>query len=435
VPRTQTAILVFAVAAALAVAVSAVIAYEGLRTAFEREFRGRLAHVADIAASQLSAEDADDVRRMGAESGGFFALQAQLDIIASVTRFRNLAFVDTAGITMYDVMLDEPGLLVRSPYDSLAHDALVQALNGTPSIVTLKRAGGETRARFTPVQPGRQGPVIGVLVAESVPTWEAELAGLRKRLALTAGLSLAAIAVLAGFLMRTVARRATLERRLSRSENLAAMGRLTATLAHEIKNPLAIIRGSARRLGRMEPAAERLAESVVEEVDRLTRTVSRYLQFARAEELEEAGGGDLAAALASTLDLLEGEFRSRRCTLEREGLNVPAPVRLDPESLKQVVLNLVLNSLEAIPEGGLVRIVLAVRAEHAEFAISDDGPGMPPELLERLGEPFVTTKAQGTGLGVFMARRLVEGAGGALEIASEPGHGTTVTVRLPLSSS
>ena len=228
------------------------------------------------------------------------------------------------------------------------------------------------------------------------------------------------------------ARQLALERRLSRAENLAAMGSLTATLAHEIKNPLAIIRGSARRLGKLEPEAERMAESVVEEVDRLGRTVSRYLQFARSQ-VHEAGQGDATAALVATLDLLEGEFRARRCSLEREGLNVPARVRMEPESLKQVSLNLVLNALEALPEGGFVRVVLVVNEHDAEIRVQDNGPGIAPDVLRRVGEPFFTTKPQGTGLGLFLSRRSVEGAGGKLRVASRAGEGTTVILRPPLA--
>jgi signal transduction histidine kinase len=234
--------------------------------------------------------------------------------------------------------------------------------------------------------------------------------------------------------MSATGRQLALERRLKRAENLAAMGTLSATLAHEIRNPLAIIRGSARRLGKLEPEAERMADSVVEEVDRLGRTVSRYLQFARGQAQEE-GQGDLSAALSATLDLLEGKFRERRCTLERDGLHVPARVRLEPDSLKQLSLNLVLNALEALPEGGFVRVVLVVADHHAEVRVEDDGPGIAPEVLRRVGEPFFTTKPQGTGLGLFLARRDVEGAGGKLRVTSKPGEGTTVSVRLPLARS
>ena len=105
----------------------------------------------------------------------------------------------------------------------------------------------------------------------------------------------------------------------------------------------------------------------------------------------------------------------------------------EPEALKQVSLNLVLNALEALPEGGIVRVALVVGERDAEIRVQDDGQGIAPELLDRVGEPFFTTRPQGTGLGLFLARRAAEGAGGTLRVESRPGEGTTVTLKLPLA--
>jgi len=432
VPRTRTLTLLFAVSAALVTALTAVLAYQGLRLAFVREFDARLAKVATIAATQVSPEDEAEIRKLGAESGGYFALQAQLDMLRAVTGFENLALVDRTRATLYDVELGEQGLLEPSPYDSLAHGALAAALAGRPTSASFRRGASEFRAAFAPVREGRI--VTGVLVVEAHPSWAPELQQLRRRLALIGLVSVAAIAVLTVFLLRSTTREMSLERRLTRSENLAAMGRLTATLAHEIKNPLAIIRGSARRLGKLEPEAQRLADSVIEEVDRLVRTVGRYLQFARGD-----GGssetGDLVAATVATLDLLEGEFQARHCALVRSGLEGMAAVRLDPETLKQVGLNLVLNALEVLPEGGTVHVGLSRRGARVELSVRDDGPGIPADVLPRLGQPFFTTKAKGTGLGLFLVRRLVEGAGGSLALASPPEGGATVTITLPVVES
>jgi signal transduction histidine kinase len=178
-----------------------------------------------------------------------------------------------------------------------------------------------------------------------------------------------------------------------------------------------------------------MADFVVEETDRLSRTVARYLEFARGSG---AGGpegaaeaGDAVAALEATLELLEGELRAREVALERAGRLETAPVALDNESLKQLYLNLILNALEAMPRGGHLVVDLAERAGRIEVGIADDGAGIPAGTLKRLGSPFFTTKATGSGLGLFLARRLAESAGGELRIQSEVGCGTTCTVRLP----
>ena len=107
------------------------------------------------------------------------------------------------------------------------------------------------------------------------------------------------------------------------------------------------------------------------------------------------------------------------------------PVRLDNESLKQVFLNLMLNALEAIGEGGRLAVSVAEPPGRVTVRFADDGPGIPAETLRQIGSPFMTTKAKGSGLGLFLSRRLVQGAGGTLEIESEVGRGTTCSVHLP----
>jgi signal transduction histidine kinase len=284
------------------------------------------------------------------------------------------------------------------------------------------------RAGIAPVLA--EGRAVGVIAVESRADYLPVLDEFRRSLGLTALVIAIAIAVLTAVVVRVVGSASDLERRLSRAENLAAMGRLTATLAHEIKNPLAIIRGSAQRLGKLEPESQRWADSVVEESDRLSHTVSRYLQFARGESAP-AAHGDAAQALADTLALLEGEFAARRVTLVREGDAKDLRVPLDNESLKQVFLNLMLNALEAMQDGGRITVATAERRGRVEVSVADDGPGIPAETLRALGQPFVTTKAQGSGLGLFLTRRLVQSAGGRLDIQSVAGRGTTCIVRLP----
>ena len=405
------------------------IAYSGVRGALETEFGRRLETQARTAASQVSPADLRDAQLLGEDGNGYLALQVLLEEMRSSTGLVSAAALDSAGAALYDTRgAERHG--ETSPLDTLAHQALAEALAGTVRITPAYRvAGHEVRAGLAPVHEARR--VIGAIAVEARVDYLEVLAGFRRTLLLATLLSALGIAVLALVIIRVVGSAARLERRLSRAENLAAMGRLTATLAHEIKNPLAIIRGSAERLGKLDPGAERWARSVVEETDRLTRTVGRYLQFARGES-SAAGPGDLAQALRETLDLLEGEFQARRLVLVRpERAPASLPVRLDNESLKQVFLNLMLNALEAVGEGGRLAVAIAERRDRVEVSFQDDGPGIPAETLRQLGNPFITTKAQGSGLGLFLSRRLVRSAGGTLDIESAVGRGTTCIVRLP----
>lgn len=432
VHRTQTYTLAFAAAAMALIAASAVVTYLGVRDSFERDFTRRLADLAELTASQVGPDDLEDVRLGGPESTGWLSLQVQFESLRSSTNLLDVSVVDNDRRVLFDVREPDERRGLASRMDTVASALLDTALAGRamvspPYLV----AGRETRAAMAPVREG--AATVAVLVAEAQPAWEGELARLRQRLALVALLGMLAAAALAAVLVRAIGSQLALEQRLSRSENLAAMGRLTATLAHEIKNPLAIIRGSAKRLGKLAPDAQRMADSVVEEVDRLTGTVGRYLQFARGGG-PSGSHGDAALALRQTLDLLEGEFQARRAVLVREVAEDGAWVRLDADSLKQAWLNLVLNALEAVAEGGTVRVRAEVVAGRFEAVVEDDGPGFPPEVLRRLGEPFRTTKAQGSGLGLFLCRRLAEGAGGALAAANRRGGGASVRLTLPLAA-
>jgi signal transduction histidine kinase len=427
--RTFVGTLLFAVLAVLATAVLSWVSYRGVRAALETEFAGRLESLASTIASQVSPDDVAEVESLGEEAHGYVALQVVLEELRATSRLANASILDTARTVLYDCARPE-AQRATSRLDSIAAPAIARALHGLPSVSEIyPESGGERRAGFAPVMTPR-GRVAGLVAVEAHVDYEPVLAGLRRDFLLRTLIAALAMAVLAALFLRVAWSSQRLERRLSRAENLAAMGRLTATLAHEIKNPLAIIRGSAERLGKLEPEARRMADYVVEESDRLSRTVARYLQFARGEHVAE-GTGDAIAALGDTLALLEGEMAARRVTLSREIGPGRAEVGLDNESLKQVYLNLVLNALEAMSEGGVLAVAVAERGGHIEVRIGDTGPGMTPEVVARLGNPFFTTRAQGSGLGLFLSRRLVESGGGSLRIESAPGKGTVCTVLLP----
>ncbi|MBI5711101.1 MAG: hypothetical protein HZC42_12500 [Candidatus Eisenbacteria bacterium] len=417
----------------IATGVASWLAWRGVRTALRSEFEGRIVRVAATAAREIGASEVAEAR-LREEGSGYLSIQVQLVTLRTATGVENASLIDTARVTLVDARESEFGEGLVSPLDTLARAALAQALGGRPAVSPPFRHDGRVvQAGFAPVHD-EAGRVLAAVAVEAGPLYAEVVGGLGRKLLVIALVTLLAIVLLAAFVIRGAWSAAQLERRLSRAENLAAMGRLTATLAHEIKNPLAIIRGSAQWLGKLEPEARRMADFVVEEADRLSRTVARYLQFARGGSdgatPAATGAGDAAAALAATLDLLDGELRARRVALERGPLPAAAPVALDNESLKQLYLNLILNALEAMPGGGSLAVALSERGGRIEVSLSDSGTGIPPEVLRRLGNPFYTTKATGSGLGLFLARRLAQSAGGDLRIVSQAGRGTTCVVRL-----
>ena len=413
----------------LVTAGAAVLAYRGVRGALEREFEQRVERIALRAASQISASDVADPRALSSSSRAYTTLQTLIGPLPAVADLDDASILDARRVTLVDALAREEEEGQPSPLDTLAGATLDLAYAGRAAVSPpYERDHDQRRAAVAPIRTA-SGGVVGVVVVEAQATYLAALGDLSNRLTTIALISLLGIAVLAVLFVRVASSTVRLERRLSRAENLAAMGQLTATLAHEIKNPLAIIRGSAERLGKLEPEARRMADFVVEESDRLANTVNRYLQFARSGGGGETG--DAQAALDQTLSLLEGELAARHVTLERSGSTSGAIVGLDIESLKQVYLNLILNALEAMPNGGTLGISVIDGHRWIEMTVRDTGTGIPAANLARVGDPFFTTKAKGSGLGFFITRRMVQSAGGQIEIQSEAGRGTACVIRWP----
>ena len=423
--------MVLALLAVLAPAVLSWVAYRGVRTALTSQFERRLESVAAATANQISADDIDDARRLGEEGTGYGNLQVQLEALRATASLANAALFDSARALAYDCRGPEYFHDVTR-LDTLAHADVTAALAGQSLVTRAFTLDGATyRAGLVPVHASG-GRVAGVVAAEALEDYLPVLAGFRRSLLLTWVILTVAIGSFALLRVRQARAAERLERQLARSETLAAMGRLTAPLAHEIKNPLAIIRGSAERLGKLEPEAQRMADFVVEESDRLSRTVARYLEFARGRD-EAGADGDAIAALDATLALLEGELEQRHVTIARDPAGPgPHPVPLDNESLKQIYLNLILNAMEAMPEGGRIAIAHRATDGRIEVRVRDQGPGFVPEQLKMLGTPFLTNKERGSGLGLFLSRRLAQSAGGDLELSNAAEGGAECVLRLPI---
>jgi signal transduction histidine kinase len=251
-----------------------------------------------------------------------------------------------------------------------------------------------------------------------------------------------------GFYLRSLmedvsATRADLERsqqQLEVSERLATVGKLAASVAHEIRNPLSAIKmwlfSIRRATGNAE--LEPKFDIISEEVQRLERIVRDFLQFSRPPEIN-ASPQSLAAMLNETLQLLQLKLDDANIRVEQQISPALPDVLADPEQIRQVYLNVVNNALQAMPQGGPVEVAAARETWQGQpfvkVSIADHGGGLPPEIQARLFEPFFSTKDEGTGLGLCIAARIMERHGGRLTLESTSDHGTTFAVWLPVAQS
>lgn len=268
--------------------------------------------------------------------------------------------------------------------------------------------------------------------------------------------------------LRDLTQSRRMQHELRRHERLATLGQLSAGVAHEIRNPLAGIGTSAQvLLRRFEPRDERarFVKVILDEVERLDRIVTSLLQYARPR-VPELKPGALAPCIDRVLELSRDAIEQAGIQVERDSKGRLGAVYIDADLITQVLLNVTLNAIQAMPEGGVLRYeVRKVRRkqaprgpgrrrsdtssepplrrraadreasgwiEHQQIRVSDTGAGIPRGVLAKLFDPFFSTKPQGTGLGLSISQSIMQEHGGLIEVASREGHGTTVLLNFPV---
>ncbi|HSE05360.1 MAG TPA: ATP-binding protein [Methylomirabilota bacterium] len=226
-----------------------------------------------------------------------------------------------------------------------------------------------------------------------------------------------------------------MEQRMRQADRLAAVGRLSANMAHEIRNPLASISGAVEALARdlpPDPTRSQLVEIVLRESARLNQIVGDFLEYARPAPMVPIEI-NMAEILDEVLLLIEHRALPANLKVSREyGETLPA--RVDPQRLRQAVWNLCLNAVQAMPDGGELRVgahALRERGSRLQISITDTGQGIAETDLPHIFEPFFSTKPEGSGIGLALVYRVVEEHGGSIEVRSRVGEGTTFFLVLP----
>jgi len=228
-----------------------------------------------------------------------------------------------------------------------------------------------------------------------------------------------------------------IESELELSRRMAAIGRLTAGVGHEVKNPINAIvvhlELLKNKLGHDHAPASRHLEVIDSEIHRLDRVVQTLVDFSRPVELQ-LREQDLGSIVGDVLALATDELTTRNVTLESRLPETPMIVNVDSDLLKQAVLNVTLNAAQAMPDGGNLRVILEEERRMAVLRIADEGVGIPPEIREKIFDLYFTTKTGGSGIGLAMTYRILQLHHGSVDVQSKVGRGTEFFLRIPLAA-
>jgi signal transduction histidine kinase len=316
--------------------------------------------------------------------------------------------------------------------------SVLDASVGSPPLVEVRDVG-PSRVAVATVAVGNERPsrlAAWVMVRLTDPTKQRDqLQGYLISATLALGGILCALALMVKLgrsLRREREQREQLRGELRKAEHLASLGGLLAGVAHEVRNPLAAIRSTVQLWERLPDQARTPASfaAVIAAVDRLNALVGRLLYFARSGH-EERRSMDLSAIAAETLELSRAQAAEQGVGIETDFESGLPPVNVAPQAIQQVVLNLVSNALQAMPDGGQLTCRTRIKGESVELLIADTGPGVPMEVRDRLFEPFFTTRPEGTGLGLALCREIVAQHGGKIGLDTEARTGACFRISLP----
>jgi len=406
--------------------------YIRIRDDLNEEFGLRLQAVSALVASGIEEEDLSLLHPDQQEFLRARSVAALLLGYSEEYSLSNIALIREDGITLLSLKPDlyPPGELYL--YWQMDYEGIISALDGRTAATELYRApdGSYLKAGYAPV-PTESGRTEVIVAVEASVDFLKGMRDLRAVLYTATAISLLGIALFTWFVVKATQSLVQARESLLHSESLATMGRMAAGIAHEIRNPLFIIQSSAERLRRLHPEDSKdINTFIIEEITRLDGILRDYLLIARNESAPQ-GPLDLVLTLRQSVQLMTESLEDTDIEIVTDLALEEAPFHGEEKRLQQSFLNILLNALQALDSSGTIKVSVAKHGNNYRIVFEDNGPGIAAKEIEKIFEPFYTTKPAGSGLGLAIVKKVIDDHNGTIEVKSAEGTGTSIIVTLP----
>ena len=404
---------------------STYILYKRAKAYLDNELGERLQTIAVLLANSVELAEPDSLSMDSVDS----SLYSLLYLAKTENLLSNILVLTPEGTTVVDLAhLSEPG--EYNPFIDLDYSAVTLARSGFPASTPLYKSGDiYMKSAYAPLK-NTMDQVTGIVGVEAGASFFQVLDSLRGAIILVDAASVLVILLLGFLFYRQSFSLDRAQETILQRENLATMGRMVAGIAHEIRNPLSIIKTSAERIRKQYGVEDEMFAYITEEVDELNRILTGYLNFARSEP-QETGLYPLQKIVLRSLLLIESDASGAGITITHDLPVRDLMIECDDKRMQQALLNLLLNAVQAVETGGRIDISLRSTDGRAILSIADNGHGIEEKQMKEIFKPFYTTKKHGSGLGLSIVSNIVEAHNGTVSISSVPGKGTTVTITLP----
>lgn len=409
------------------------IYYLTVRETLDDELGMRLVNIANTAAISINGDKISQLKPGDESKSEYRALQTQLDNLKSLNALREIFIINSDQQTLVDANMQTP-IGYRNRLLDVDASEIDSAFKGMPQASILFSLKQDYYKRgYAPIR-NQVNQVVAVLGLEAGAHFSHTIIRIRNSLIIMGLISLLLIIAVIITLNRLYAALWKYEEQILSADKFRAVGQLAAGVAHEIRNPLGITRGTAEllkdELDNKEQSLNRVND-IIAEVDRMNLIITNFLDFSRFSPLQikEHNIQDL---IDKTLQLCQYQLEQAQIKYIKEFAADLPKVKVDGQQLIQVFLNLILNSRDAMPDGGTLIITTRLVKNQVHIEIKDSGIGIQLQQLSHLYEPFYSTKKDGIGLGLTISKRIIEDHHGTIDINSAVNQGTTVKVCLPI---